>query len=355
MMKKYLLFSTSQIYTDNPTGGIRRYRELCEYINKVDDAIICSFDETTDMISLGYNHVHINEGKNIGLYKILPPIFRIFYQNRRIISQLRKNGYDKIVVFDTAPTFALAVWGFRHITMLIRKDVFEYEKVSSRSIILFRYLKLTMLWVWEIVCLLSVDKIITQCAFDRDILKSRHPILASVVDKKTQIQINNVNPSWIVRKSSEVSSEVQLGSHNSFRICFIGGFDDARKGQDFFLETAQTLLRKGEEFEFVLVGGGSNLSKYKDLYKHRSILFCGRLQNPLSVLKECDLLVVPSLADSCPNTVMEALYNEILVLGSKRGGIPEILKDEESLFDLDKNELVHKILNIKNDEVTKDN
>ena len=87
---------------------------------------------------------------------------------------------------------------------------------------------------------------------------------------------------------------------------------------------------------------------YKKRFDHPQIKFLGRMDNPLSVLKECDLLIVPSLADSCPNTVMEALYNDILVLGSKRGGIPEILVDEESLFDFDVNKVAQRVIDLKN-------
>ena len=60
-------------------------------------------------------------------------------------------------------------------------------------------------------------------------------------------------------------------------------------------------------------------------------------------MKNCDLLTVPSLADSCPNTVMEALYLGIPVIGSRAGGIPEILLDEEALFPTDWEQLAGKI------------
>lgn len=78
----------------------------------------------------------------------------------------------------------------------------------------------------------------------------------------------------------------------------------------------------------------------------------GRQENPIKILKQCDLLVVPSYADSCPNTVMEALYNEVPVIGSKAGGIPEILNNEDSLFELDSYSIKSKILTLKNNEAS---
>jgi glycosyltransferase involved in cell wall biosynthesis len=55
---------------------------------------------------------------------------------------------------------------------------------------------------------------------------------------------------------------------------------------------------------------------------------------------------VPSLADSCPNTVMESIYNEIPVIGSKSGGIPEILIDSNSLFNPSEYDLQLKIISL---------
>ena len=68
------------------------------------------------------------------------------------------------------------------------------------------------------------------------------------------------------------------------------------------------------------------------------------MDNPIKILKDCDLLAVPSLADSCPNTVMEALYTNVPVIGSRTGGIPEILEDDEALFSPDWESLVNRII-----------
>ena len=163
--------------------------------------------------------------------------------------------------------------------------------------------------------------------------------------------INNVNPSWIISNSeqeSELPTTVPIKS-SRFRICFIGGFDDSIKGQDLFLETASELLIQRMDIEFVLIGGGFKLEEYKQMYTHENIFFTGRLKNPIKVLKTSDLLVVPSWSDSCPNTVLEALYNEIAVIGSKAGGIPEILIDKDSLFDLNKVSLKESILRFVED------
>ena len=131
----------------------------------------------------------------------------------------------------------------------------------------------------------------------------------------------------------ETMFEICEKTCNIFLFCFIGGFSDLRKGQDLFLKAARELTKKYEDIEFVLVGGGKSLQNYQVEYESEKIQFRGRMDNPMSVLKSADLLVVPSRADSCPNTVMEALFTGIPVIGSRAGGIPEILQDDEALFE----------------------
>ena len=119
--------------------------------------------------------------------------------------------------------------------------------------------------------------------------------------------------------------------------------DDLRKGQELFLKAANHLTQKYPDMEFLLVGGGKTLEVWQERFPSERIRFLGRMENPLTVMKNCDLLTVPSLADSCPNTVMEALYLGIPVIGSRAGGIPEILLDEEALFPTDWEQLAGKI------------
>ena len=126
-------------------------------------------------------------------------------------------------------------------------------------------------------------------------------------------------------------------------MCFVGGFDDLRKGQELFLKAAERLTLQYPDMVFLLVGGGKSLKDWEERFPSDRIRFLGRMDNPLTVMKDCDLLTVPSLADSCPNTVMEALYLGIPVIGSRAGGIPEILLDEQALFPADWEKLAEKI------------
>lgn len=347
---KIILFTEVTIYTDNPTGGIRRFRELTEYLNKKEDIIVCSMDSSETMLQHGItHHYHLEPGEKKGLNKFLPPTDRVFRTNKDVISALKTEDYDKVIVFDIPHTVGLVRNGFHDVVLLIRKDLIGYERIVNRNNALLKNAKLVGQLLWENICFRKVKKVLTQCEYDKQVHIKRHPLISKQIDKKTLIQINNVNPSWIEEKSKEVNTESTLGEHNRYRVCFIGGFTDKRKGQDFFLELSNEIITVNEDIEFLMIGGGVHLDMYKKRFDHPQIKFLGRMDNPLSVLKQCDLLIVPSLADSCPNTVMEALYNDILVLGSKRGGIPEILVNEESLFDFDVKRVARRVIELKDD------
>lgn len=71
-----------------------------------------------------------------------------------------------------------------------------------------------------------------------------------------------------------------------------------------------------------------------DRYGYR---YLGNLSNQevLDVLSTVYCVVVPSLwIENYPNTVLEPLASEVLVIGSNRGGIPELIQDKRFLFDV---------------------
>ena len=207
------------------------------------------------------------------------------------------------------------------------------------------------LWICESICMIRSKTIVCQCEYDKCQLKRRHKLIANNIEVKTKILINNVNPSWIAANTCNTTDNCSLGEKSRFRVCFIGNFDTPRKGHQLLIDTAIEILKGENDIEFVLVGGGEPLEKYRSQYSNDYIRFVGKLSNPISILKQSDLLVVPSYADSCPNTVMEALYNEVPVVGSKAGGIPEILLAEEALFELNINSLKSSILKYKSSPI----
>jgi glycosyltransferase involved in cell wall biosynthesis len=62
------------------------------------------------------------------------------------------------------------------------------------------------------------------------------------------------------------------------------------------------------------------------------VIFTGWVKNSLDYMQDFDVLVVPSLYEGCPSVVLEAFSLGVPVLGSKAGGIPELLGHDELMF-----------------------
>lgn len=352
---KVLLYTSGSIFRENMTGGEKRFIELAHFLAKPDIKIndrriesgFCCADTAKALYKQGLNaKFHMKKACRIWFF---PPEAVRFLTNLDVLHRIKKEKYDAVIVFDVPAAIGLCLYGVQNIVLMIRKDMIGYEIVGlDGRVTLSKKLKLLMQWASESVCLRRASVIVCQCQYDKNVLLNRHRLLAERIKRKFRIQINNVNPSWVVQKSNLYANddEGKAEAKDSFKVCFIGGFDDPRKGQELFLDAASDIIRDGIDMQFILIGGGKHLDAYKEKYRMPGIIFKGRMENPITELKKTDLLVVPSLADSCPNTVVEGMYNGIPVIGSRAGGIPELLKDDSALFELDASMLKEKIMEL---------
>lgn len=339
------MYTTGRIFTNCQTGGIKRFEELTRFLQQNFNADLCCQDDDVVLRENGlYRTYRFKEKKGS---KIFPPEMKRLIANMSLLKQIKKEKYDSIVSFDVPPTIGLCLMGVSNIVLMIRKDLIGYEQISSIGAGLKKKLKLFYLRCCERLCLKKAKRIIVQCKYDKDQLINRHICSEKKIRKKFCVQINNVNPSWILKKSESVQSSTK--KDGLFHICFIGNFDNPRKGHDILLETAVKLHREGCRICFNIVGAGKDFEKYRNKYENDLIRFYGSMNNPMHILKSCNLVVVPSLVDSCPNTVMESLYNGIPVIGSRRGGIPEILEDDIALFEPNVKSLAQKIRSLYSD------
>lgn len=127
---------------------------------------------------------------------------------------------------------------------------------------------------------------------------------------------------------------------NTKKFIYVGGIN-SRKGIFEFLN-AFVQFSKDKDLEIDLIGKidtNENKTKLKKILdSNTKIKYLGELNNDKALLniKEAYCIVVPSLwIENYPTTVLEAQSNKTLVLGSNRGGIPEMLEDDRGyVFDI---------------------
>ncbi|WP_326716797.1 glycosyltransferase [Vagococcus jeotgali] len=106
------------------------------------------------------------------------------------------------------------------------------------------------------------------------------------------------------------------------------------KGQDCVIKALGYLKKQGNtEFIYQLVGGGSN-EYLKQIAKENNVedqvVFLGALPHNkvFEWLSTLDIYIQPSKQEGLPRAVVEAMSTGAFCLGSKTGGIPELLEEK---------------------------
>lgn len=164
-------------------------------------------------------------------------------------------------------------------------------------------------------------------------------ILPNVVDLET---FSPGNPDVQLRRKLEIQEdELILGFSGELR---------HKKGLPF-LPAALAQVRRWRPACLLVIGEirareQSALSAFaaEDEETAKRIISTGHLELPADVathLHLCDLILQPSVWDGMPNSLLEAMACENLVLASDAGGIPEVLTHGKNGVILSKNHLNH--------------
>jgi glycosyltransferase involved in cell wall biosynthesis len=98
------------------------------------------------------------------------------------------------------------------------------------------------------------------------------------------------------------------------------------KGLNIFIQAINKIARmKKIKFSVVLIGEGGRVTFDESVQIERSAVNSDLRM--AEILSTVDLLVVPSNQDNSPSVIGEALSMGITVIGSRTGGITEILDD----------------------------
>ena len=121
-------------------------------------------------------------------------------------------------------------------------------------------------------------------------------------------------------------------------ILYVGRFS-FEKGMDIIPSIAKIVLNKNKEAKFTILAPGRVLpsmqrteKEYKSLkekYGDRITLIRDSISREelVKIYNKCSIYIQPSRYDSCPTTLLEAMACSKAVIGSNRGGIPEMISN----------------------------
>ncbi len=115
------------------------------------------------------------------------------------------------------------------------------------------------------------------------------------------------------RKMGNITSSLKIkNDFKRFTFCCIGRLHQV-KGQDILVKACDILFKKGVDFQCYLIGEGEerkNIEKLlKNLSLEQNVLLTGKLEDSqmMALLQKAHCVVIPSLSESIPLVLMEAV------------------------------------------------
>jgi len=129
-------------------------------------------------------------------------------------------------------------------------------------------------------------------------------------------------------------SEKKKGGKKQQTILYVGGLR-AEKAPDILINAFKEVLKKHKKVRLVIVGDGYMEKKLKRMASGvKNIDFRGFVRNEKlsGYYNNADIIVIPSLSEGLPNTLLEAMAFGLPVIASRVGGIPEVVGEENGVL-----------------------
>ncbi|RMH36373.1 MAG: glycosyltransferase family 1 protein [Gammaproteobacteria bacterium] len=158
-------------------------------------------------------------------------------------------------------------------------------------------------------------------------------VVGSSTKVKVQVIPNAVSRALLAEALPQSIARESLGLRTAAKIIGVPGGLRPVKGHDFFLEAATIVANQNPDCEFVISGSGT--SAYRDYLERQvnrlglsdKVVFTGRMETMNVFYSACDVICIPSKSESFGRTAIEAMAMGIPVIGSRVGGLKEIIDD----------------------------
>jgi glycosyltransferase involved in cell wall biosynthesis len=108
----------------------------------------------------------------------------------------------------------------------------------------------------------------------------------------------------------------------------------AHKGQTYLLDAMPLVMRAVPDAHLVILGEGelraSLERQVKERHLERAVHMPGFREDVLSLMKSADVFVMSSVTEGLGSAVLDAMAMGLPVVGTRAGGIPEVVVDGET-------------------------
>lgn len=147
--------------------------------------------------------------------------------------------------------------------------------------------------------------------------------------KHGQVVYNGIPENKVTPSKSKGEIYKELGLSPEAKILGTVGNNNPNKGMDILLK-AFALLPEDPERYLLMVGPAEDVwgDLCDELGIRSRVIFPGRLEDVANYLQIYRLFILPSLMESSPNVLLEAMCMGLPAVGSAVGGVPEILAQD---------------------------
>ncbi len=150
-------------------------------------------------------------------------------------------------------------------------------------------------------------------------------------------------------RATEWKSKKPRQSDDPFRIGMVGEISE-RKGADRWEEIVRELSVKHGNVEFFVIGEGLSDPEFAQSIQNAlakySVKFLGRRSDMKEQYAQLDAILVLSKQDPLPTVIIEAGFTGVPAIGTKVGGIPELIDHEQTGFLVESDEDVIKSIEL---------
>lgn len=244
----------------------------------------------------------MNSGLNFkGAWKILK------YAQKEKVNILHSHGYKFNILFAVFPKF------IRNIPFITTVHGYVHAKRFSAN------------WIYQILDKLSL-KIMSRVIF---------------VSQKTQkdfvsLSKYNIILNGISNIPMTKTRQIKRFDGNKIKILAIGRLA-VEKGFDYLIKAVAEGNKTHKKITVDIMGTGNEKEKLlrlvNELNAQDIVKFLGFVENPSQYFNEYDVLLMPSLTEGLPITILEALREKLPILATNVGEIPYIIGDHYPLID----------------------
>jgi len=198
------------------------------------------------------------------------------------------------------------------------KDTYWYHSIKGKLIAYYFYYRQR-----------AIMRNVKYCIYvTKSFLQKRYPIKGKTISC-SNVCIEKVDCEMLIQRICRINN---MNSSRPLILGSVGKLSMRYKGYQDIIRTIAHLKKRSIRFHYHLAGGGddSYLRKLVRKYKlEREVTILGPLshRDVFNFMDKIDVYVQPSRTEGLPRAMIEAMSRACPVMGSKVGGIPELVED----------------------------